>query len=467
MNMEEMRAAVGVLKEEITVLADTTELTEEQEARFAPALVEFETAKTELDAAEARAAAVAIVRATVTERIPGADVNQIRKTDPFEGDTRNASKGELRDRALKVLETEGTSLAPFQKDGLERMLRTRSETMDGNFIARRLLLTESEAYRSAFMKSVTQDRPAYTPEEVSAVNEFRAANEGTGSAGGFGIPVLIDPTIILTSGALDAPILGISRVVTITTDAWKGVSSSGVSWSYDAEASAVSDDTPTLAQPSIPVYAARGFIPYSIEVGQDYPGFADEMSMLLNQGYIDLLAKQTCVGSGIASPTGIFTALTNNTTSPTHVTVTTAGALGAVDVRSAWYTLPERFRPRATWVMSPSVLSKVSQFGNGLALSDYTVNLLQDGTSVIAGRPVVVTDYAPSFTGTTGAENYAVLGDFNNFLVVQRAGMTVELVQHLFDQSTGRPTGQRGWFAFSRHGFNSVADNAFRLISNS
>ena len=107
-------------------------------------------------------------------------------------------------------------------------------------------------------------------------------------------------------------------MVTITTDAWKGVSSAGVSWSYDAEASAVSDDSPTLSQPTIPVYAARGFIPYSIEVGQDYPGFADEMAMLLSQGFVDLVAKQSAQGSGSSSPTGIFTAMTNATTNPAH-----------------------------------------------------------------------------------------------------------------------------------------------------
>ena len=117
--------------------------------------------------------------------------------------------------------------------------------------------------------------------------------------------VLIDPPIILTSGAADAPLLQISRMVTITTDAWKGVASSGMQWSYDAEASAVSDDTPTFAQPQVPVYTARGFIPYSIELGMDYPGFADEMSMLLGQGFLDLVARATMVGSGSACPTGL------------------------------------------------------------------------------------------------------------------------------------------------------------------
>jgi HK97 family phage major capsid protein len=278
--------------------------------------------------------------------------------------------------------------------------------------------------------------------------------------------VLIDPPIILTSGAADAPLLQISRMVTITTDAWKGVASSGMQWSYDAEASAVSDDTPTFVQPTIPVYTARGFIPYSIELGMDYPGFADEMSMLLGQGFVDLVAKGTMTGSGSA-PTGIFTSLTNNTTSPAHVVVSTVGSIGAVDVRTAWATLPERYRSRATWVMSPGVMGKVRAFGNGLALSDFTVNLLADGTETLTGRPCVVSDYAPSFVGTTGAENYAVVGDFSRFLVAQRAGMQVELIQNLFDVSTGRPTGSRGWFATARHGHDVVDANGFRLLSNS
>ena len=237
-------------------------------------------------------------------------------------------------------------------------------------------------------------------------------------------------------------------------------------WHYDAEASVVSDDTPTFLQPAIPVFTARGFIPYSIEVGQDYPGFADEMSMLLGQGFVNLLASGTMTGPGTTAPTGIFTSLTNTTTNPAHVTVTTVGALGAVDVRTAWATLPERYCPSAHWVMSPSVMGKVRAFGNGLALSDFTVNLLADGTETLTGRPVVVSDYAPAFTGTTGAENYCVVGDFSRFLVVQRAGMQIELVQNLFDPSTGRPTGERGWFATARHGHDVVDANGFRLMAN-
>lgn len=480
MTLEELRARVAALRSEILALSDAPPETwsalegdtrSALEARGDYALVEFTAAKAELDAAEARARQVEQVRATTTETTPGADVHVMRQVDPTAVDVRKMTGAQLRDAALKVVETEGKHLAARQVDHLDALLRTRNDNVDGRQIARRLLITETEAYRSAFQKGVA-GITNFSVEESRALDEFRAANEGTGSAGGFGIPVLIDPTIILTSGAVDAPIMQISRMVTVTTDAWKGVSSAGVSWSYDAEASAVSDDTPTLAQPNIPVYAARGFIPYSIEVGQDYPGFADEMAMLLSQGYVDLVARQTMTGSGSSQPTGVFTSLANVTTNPAHVTVTTAGAISAPDFRAAWAALPERFRGKATWVYSPTVQEKVSAFGNNLALSDFTENLASDtlqpnGTFRLLGRPVIVGDYAPAFSSTTGAANYAVVGDFSNFVIVSRAGMTVELVNHLFDTTTGRPTGQRGWFAWARHGFDQVAPNAFRLLSNS
>jgi HK97 family phage major capsid protein len=430
--MEALPRTRSGLRDEVRRLADRPNLNAAEEARFEAAIAALDT------------------------------IGQ----DTTRSATRSAG-GEVRDQALKILETEGRSLAPRQQDHLDNLLRSRSADINGDVIARRMIDTENPAYRSAFAKYIAGSSPVFTPEESQAVNLFRAANEGTGSAGGFGIPVLIDPSIILSSGALEAPILSISRQVTITTDVWKGVSSAGVSWSYDSEASAVSDDTTTLSQPVINVYAARGYIPYSIELGQDYPGFADEMALVLSQGYVDLLASQTAVGSGSSSPRGIFTAMAATTTNPSHVLVTTAGTLDANSVRTAWSALPERFRPRATWVMSPGVEAKVRAFGNNLALSDFTVNLNADGVSVLTGRPVVVTDYAPAFVGTTGTENYAVVGDFSNFLIVQRAGMTVENIATVFDQSTGRPTGQRGLFAWARHGHDVVNANAFRLLANS
>jgi HK97 family phage major capsid protein len=457
MKLDELRSSVAALKSEIETLAAAEDITPEQDSRLSAALDEFEARKADLDAAEARAARIEAAKSVVTERAAGFDAPQVMKRTETNVDVRSASRMEIRDAALKIVEKDGKGLAARQLDHVDRLLNTRNGNTDGGEIAKRLVLTETDAYRSAFVKGVTQAAPAYTAEEAAAINEFRAAALSPDSAGGFGVPVLIDPTIILTSGAADAPILNLARIVTVTTDAWKGVSSAGVSWSYDAEASEVSDDAPTLAQPSIDIYTARGFIPYSIEVGQDYPGFAEEMRRLLDEGYVNLVASQSMTGT---TPVGIFTAL------DVEVVVTTDGLFGAVDLLNVWKSLPERYKANATWIMSTDVENEIRTFSSTNSGAYYTVNISQGGVGTLFGRPVVTTDYAPEFTGTTGAANILVVGDFSNFVVAQRAGMTVELVSHLFGTTNNRPTGQRGWFAYARHGFDSVNDNGFRLLQN-
>lgn len=461
MKLDELRTKVAALQADIARLAAIDDITPEDDALLSANLDEIERANAELAAAEAREARIAAAKAIATERSAGFDAPQVMKRTETAVDVRSASPLQVRDAALKILDSEARELAARQGDHVERLLRTANGNTDGVAIARRMLLTENDAYRSAFMKGVTQTAPAWTAEEARALNEFRTMAGSTNADGGFGVPVLIDPTIILTSGASAAPVLELARVVTITTDEWKGVSSAGVSWSYDAELAQVSDDSPTVAQPTVPVYKAAGFIPYSIEVGEDYPGFAAEMRRLLDAGYIDLVAAQSATGSGSA-PQGIFTALDANTN--VEVVVGTDGAFSAPDLLKVWKSLPERYRANATWFMHTDVENEIRSFGNG-ADGYYTVNLAAGGIGTLFGRPVRTSDYAPEFTGTTGAANILVVGDFSNFLVAQRAGMSIELVPHIFGANQ-RPTGARGWYAYARHGFDSVNDLGFRLLQN-
>jgi len=96
----------------------------------------------------------------------------------------------------------------------------------------------------------------------------------------------------------------------------------------------------------------------------------------------------------------------------------------------------------------------------------YTNNLAEFGVPGLRSRPVYTSDYAPAMASGTAAGAILVVGDFSNFLIAQRAGMTVELVPHLFGVTTGRPVGQRGWFAWARNGFDSINDRGFQLLIN-
>ena len=384
---------------------------------------------------------------------------------PGNVDPLRAPPGELRDAAMNLVERSGKHLSSVQLDHIDALLRTDNDNADSVKIARRVLMSQAPAYRSAFRKSVTMDRPVWSPEEVRAINEFadefpdefRTMSEG-GTAG-LAVPALVDPTIIPSAGEL-APIVALANVVNITSNVYKPVTSDGTGWSFQAEGAAVADTSPTLAQPVLDVATARAFIPFSQELQLDYPGFADEFSRVLARGYADLLSSQSAVGT---APSGVFTDMASSTANPAHVVVTTAGHIAAVDVRAAWSALPQRFRANATWVMHEDVLSQVRNFAGAAS----QVDLVSDRQGVsLMGRPVVTSDYAPDFTGTTGAANYLVVGDLSGFTVAHRIGVTVELVQQL--RSTGgRPIGSRGWFAYARLAMGVTNPEALRLLANS
>lgn len=194
----------------------------------------------------------------------------------------------------------------------------------------------------------------------------------------------------------------------------------------------------------------------------DYPNFAAEMARLLGAGYDELLVDKLTRGSGTGEPWGIFEACEQATS---QVTVGTDAQLHAADVNKVFVALPQKYRGNASWLMNIDVNQDIQALGDD-NLSTQTVNLAAGAIDRLKARPVYESAYAPAFTGTTGASSILVVGDFRNFVVAQRAGMSVEFVPHVFDTTTGTPNGQRGWYAWARVGADSVNDNAFRMLVN-
>jgi len=392
--------------------------------------------------------------------------------DPYR-DVRQMTAREARDRALRRLESreDSSHLSDAAKTQLDRSIRLNGDT------ARRVLVTETEDYRTAYMKLMTQpDAAAFLSVEerdaVRAFLEYRAASETTTTAGGFGIPVFIDPSIILTAQESGNPFLILAKQVDINTNMWKGVSSAGVSWAFQTEAATATDNSPTLAQPSVQVHMARGTIPFSIEVGQDYPSFAQEMGTLLATGYDELLTQKFTVGSGTGEPKGILTALSANTN--VRVRVQTSGSnFGPLDPYAVWKALPKKFRnARAAWMMSVGVNNAIRQLGTANVYHASTVGLPEEWMDQLFNRGVYEAPYMPDVTSnSTNTDGLAIVGDWQNFVIARNGGMATEFIPNLVQQVTAGsgpalPTGQRAWFAYARIGSNSVNDLAFRLLVN-
>lgn len=392
--------------------------------------------------------------------------------DPFADDPRTLSGRAVYDRSMAVVESSlgGRHLRDDQKTQVQKVLRTQTGDTNGELVGRLLLATENPHYRSAFQKIAASQTPIFTPEESRAIEQVqlikRAMSIGVDASGGFAVPVLIDPTIILTSQGSENDILRLSRVETITNDTWRGLSSAGVSWSFKAEAAPANDNSPTIGQPEVPTHRADGFIPFSIEIGMDWPGFAEQMSTLLAEGYDELLADKLTTGtSGSNEPNGLVTSL-DALTNPANIELSTAGVIGAPDIYGLWNQLPQKYRRRGStaWLSSTDVQNTIRQLGT--TDPNFTVDITQEAIPRLFGREYPMNDFMQDDPAGTGTQPLLVVGDFMGYLVAQRAGMTVEFIPQLFDVTNNRPTGQRGWFAWARVGAGVINPNAFRLLVN-
>jgi HK97 family phage major capsid protein len=364
---------------------------------------------------------------------------------------------ELRSRALAAIEK-----MPVANDTVRQAATEIVERFDDKDarLAKFALLTSSPAYVRGWSKMARSEQHLLTDDESRALSEVRAMSL-TDAAGGYLVPFQLDPTVILTSNGSRNDIRRVARQVVATGDVWNGVSAGAVSWSWDAEAAEVSDDAPTLAQPTVPVYKAQGFVPISIEALADADNVTAEVGRLLAEGKDELEAAAFITGTGVGQPTGIVTALAG---SASEINAAADDTFALVDVYTIQGALPARYRGNASWLANNSIYNRVRQFDTqgGAALWE---RLGADRPAQLLGRPALEAEAMDGTVTTVGAVSNFILvfGDFRNYVIADRIGTTVEFIPHLFGANR-RPTGQRGWFAYTRMGADSVNDAAFRLL---
>lgn len=386
----------------------------------------------------------------------------------------------LRDGALRAVEIASFDEYPVAeatiKETVHRLIRRKvnpesGDFVDGSAVARRILVTGSPEYLRAFGK--------YGMGRFMEPHEARVLDRGmaleraplTLSTTGLPVPYQLDPTIIPISNFSVNPFRAIARVVQTTVNNWRGATAAAITAAYATEPTEASDNTPTLAQPSITANRAQAFVPLSFEVSQDWPEVQAEMAKLVADAKDDLEATKFTLGSGTNEPKGIITATTGVLT-----ITTTTGAFVVADLYKLEESLAPRFRPRASIIGNRFVMNKVRQFdtsgGSGVwldvpGLSQQLDNQVPTPGNVrqrILGYPTYE-DSAMDAALTTGSE-ILVMGDFSYFIIVDRIGMSAEVIPHLFGGSgtTHYPTGQRGLYFFWRNGSDVAAAAAFKTL---
>jgi len=243
---------------------------------------------------------------------------------------------------------------------------------------------------------------------------------------------------------------------------WNGVSAGQTVFSWDAEASEVSDDASTFLQPTVAIHKGAGFVPISIEALADEQNVAQEVGRLLTFGKESLEAAAFATGTGSGQPFGIVTALAG---SASEINAAADDTFAIGDVYTIQGALPARYRADAVWLANNAIYNLIRRFDTQGGAGLWTT-LGNDRPQQLLGRNALEAEGMDSTVTVAGAVSNFILifGDFSNYVIADRIGMTVEFIPHLLHLTTNRPSGQRGWYAYFRVGADSVNDAGFRLL---
>lgn len=371
---------------------------------------------------------------------------------------RDELPGLYRDNALRAIEQHrfpGSDRETSQAN-VAKLLDTIPDDTTG-WVARRVLATGSPEYARVFGRALAAGRPPTTGRDA----EILALGES--DTGSFAVPFQLDPTIILTTNGAINPLRQISRVEQITGKEFDLVTSTGVVVSRKAEFAAETDNSPTLAQPTIQPKRVSGWIPFSVELEGDWTGLQASMMTLLTDAKDVEESNSFTLGPGTGVTAGGVVTLQAG---GSLVTLTGGvSTLSFKDPETLESAMAPRFRAQASYLASKTTYNKYRNLfaaQTGFATDPWNRPTLGQPRE-LWGYPAYE-DSDMVITNVTG-DKVLLMGDFGHgFLIVDRVGMQMELVQTVFGAAQGQfPTGRRGYYCWWRNNSTVLIPNAFRL----
>jgi len=451
--LEYTNARMQELKPRIAELGSAERsLTDEERSEWDRITVEWdelEERKTDLEERSRRAVAAGKVDFTFN-----------KTPDPFQVDLRNGSRGEVIGAARNVLETIEKKFAKREHGENVARLVDRGDAV-GELAARLAITTGTQEYRDAWLAAMTGGQG--DERLLQRANEqYRAMTAGTGSSGGYMVPLMLDPTMVLTGAGSYNPFRRVANVKQINTLTYNGATAAQVTAGLLTENAAYTDNSPTVSQVQIATYKIGAYIPASFEAFEDIDALASDVLMLFADARDNYEATQFATGSGSA-PHGVVADVGAVTAS--RVSPATGGTYAVADLYSVHGALPPRYRYNGdslAWVSSVQTIDKTRQFGTSNNYANFLVNLVPGAPESMLGSPIIESS-AMSSSYTTG-QDILLYGDFSRFYIIDRIGLSTEFIPNVFDQSTGRPSGTRAWLMHWRVGSGTADTGAFRLL---
>lgn len=468
---EALAATVEALRTEMLELAALDAPTDEQSTRSTEIVSEYDAAVKRHADSVALDEKAALVREAIDTPAArengfsgGVNINTRKNADPFENldGLSRASSSEVLSRFESALENDKDQGTPdsYREAAYKSIARNDQSPAEA---ARYALLTGSAHYRAAFekyLKYPTKYQSMLTDAEAEAV---RTAMSTTTTAGGFAIPFLLDPTIILTNSGAENPFRDLATVVTGVSNKWQGLTSAGVTAEWKTEGSAAADASPAFTQPAITAFQADAYVFGSYEVLED-TNLGTQLPMLIADAKNRLEADAFAVGSGSGAPKGVVTAVAASAT--LKIAPQTGGTFTSASIKDPFTlfgAVPPRHRAKSAWVANYATYNIIRQMSPSGVGSQFWAPAFADVPEKLLGRPVY--DASQMSASYTTGQSVLLVGDFSQYTIFDRIGMQLDYIPNVFDQASGRPSAQRGWLATWRVGGDATNINGFRVLT--
>lgn len=481
--INQIRQRLSELRPEIVRRSEIEDITTDDNDALTRDLSEWDQLTAELGPLEQREAQLDAVRnAPVGGVGDGSTINRDvhvtrQTTDDIYDLDRNAFWGkdiaeydsELNGRAMKSVE----SVRGLDDDNRQRLTLMLERERDGGVkidedfgfrgLAEHILRTGSPEYRAAFRKYLRGGDTKLTEAE-------RTSMSLTAGNGGYTLPYLLDPSIILLNSGTANSFRQLATIKSGNQNAWHGVSSAGVTAEWLGEGSEAADGSPTVALITITAYKGSAWIQATQEFYED-GNIDSEIGMLVADAKDRLEGAAFATGNGTSAPQGIVTALglvTASRISGVSVTggIQSTGVLNLDDIYAMDNDMAPRYRPNASWVGAKQTFNAIRRLVQGGSNGNTFWTDLGGGLPPqLIGYPVYQSSDMDSTIVSGSTDDVLILGDFRNYFIYDRLGVQVAF-EPMVKGAGFRPTGHVGWWAHWRTGAGASAEQAaaFRML---
>jgi HK97 family phage major capsid protein len=315
---------------------------------------------------------------------------------------------------------------------------------------------EADNYTHAWVKWFRKGR------DILNAAEMKALQEGTDSEGGFLVPTdQVKLPYIHDSGVQGGTIRPLASVFQTSRDSGNWPTVGSVLWAPVAEEAALPTTTdPVFGSVAFSIKKIMGMHKVSQELLEDS---AVDIGSIISMLYAESLGRyedqQFIEGDGTTEPEGIRTSGGTDSTGAGTGLWKATGFIAA-NVVSTFFQLQSNFRANAVWHTTSSTAANIYRIGAAAAgihfLSEPAVG---SPTMMLMGKPVHTFDGTGWDTALSGTNEYGCFGDFRQYYVIDRVGMSIRRLNELYAGND-----QVGFVARMRFDGVVALDTAFLIM---